>query len=53
MNVNDREQVTRRALTVALRTAAGIVGNRDQAADIGLPVATEQERTPSRPQSGG
>jgi RNA polymerase sigma factor (sigma-70 family) len=41
MDIDDREQVARRALTVALRTAAGIVGNRDQAADIAQEVALD------------
>jgi RNA polymerase sigma-70 factor (ECF subfamily) len=41
MNVDDREQVARRAMTVALRTAAGIVGSREQAADIAQDAALD------------
>lgn len=48
MNVNDREQVARRALTVALRTAAGIVGNREQAADIAQDVALDAMQSVGR-----
>lgn len=41
MDIEDRDQVARRALTVALRTAGGIVGNREQAADIAQEVALD------------
>lgn len=41
MDIKDRDQVAYRALTVALRTAGGIVGSREQAADIAQEVALD------------
>lgn len=48
MDINDREQVARRALTVALRTAAGILGSREQAADIAQDVALDAMKSVGR-----
>lgn len=45
MTNDDREQAARRAMTVALRTAAGIVSNREQAADIAQDVALDVLRS--------
>ena len=44
----DREEAARRALTIALRTAAGIMGNRDRAADIAQDVAVDVLRSLDR-----
>lgn len=48
MNPDDREQAARRALTIALRTAAGILGSRDQAADIAQDVALDAMKSLDR-----
>jgi RNA polymerase sigma factor (sigma-70 family) len=48
MNLDDREQVARRAMTIALRTAAGIVGSREQAADIAQDVALDALKSVGR-----
>lgn len=45
MEIDDRERAARRAMTVALRTAAGIVGSREQAADIAQDVALDVLRS--------
>jgi RNA polymerase sigma-70 factor (ECF subfamily) len=45
MTTIDREQAARRAMTVALRTAAGIVSSREQAADIAQDVALDVLRS--------
>jgi RNA polymerase sigma factor (sigma-70 family) len=41
MNDVQREQAVRRAMTIALRTAAGILGSREEAADIAQEVAVD------------
>lgn len=41
MATDDREDAARRAMTIALRTAAGIMGSREQAADIAQDVALD------------
>jgi DNA-directed RNA polymerase specialized sigma24 family protein len=46
--MTDREEVARRAMTVALRTAAGIVGSREEAADIAQEVALDALRSADR-----
>jgi RNA polymerase sigma-70 factor (ECF subfamily) len=48
MTTYDREQAARRALTIALRTAAGIMGSREQAADIAQDVALDVLRSLDR-----
>lgn len=48
MNLDDREQVARRALTIGLRTAAALVGDRDQAADIAQDVALDALKSVGR-----
>ncbi len=44
MNTDDREDAARRAITIALRTAAGILGSREQASDIAQDVALDALR---------
>lgn len=45
MNEAEQEQAVRRAMTVALRTAAAIMGSRDQAADVAQDVALDVLRS--------
>jgi RNA polymerase sigma factor (sigma-70 family) len=44
----DREQAARRAVTIALRTAAAIVGSREEASDIAQDVAVDVLRSLDR-----
>lgn len=48
MNDHQREQAVRRAMTVALRTAAGILGSREEAADVAQEVAVDVLRSLDR-----
>jgi RNA polymerase sigma-70 factor (ECF subfamily) len=44
----DRDQAARRALTIALRTAAAIMGSRDEAADVAQDVTVDVLRSLDR-----
>lgn len=48
MSPPDTEQAARRALTIALRTASAILGNRDEASDVAQEVATDVVRSLER-----